>query len=126
MNPCPGCGALRKTRSPDAYCHTCRKAGHRQDRGLPHIHWMLAEAARIREAGMPTDRYPEIRAARHPWLTIAEAAHELDVTEGRVYQLIGDGTFTTRIDPRTRKRNQVRAADVFAYFPQLRKKRTTS
>lgn len=91
----------------------------------------LASRLRAEDKASSTDQqiaaYAAARAARKPWLSLAEAALELDVSQGRISQMIRSGTLTVRYHPiRTKGApKQVRAADVFAYKTHPIKKTRT-
>lgn len=82
----------------------------------------LSPVEQAREDRLQFDRdvYAAQRAARHPWLTIAEAAHEIGVAQTRISQLISDGVLALKPNVNSRR---VAAVDVYAYKPRnLRKK----
>lgn len=89
--------------------------------------WCLTEARRLRalDAAAETRRYAAAKAARKPWLSVREAAKELDVTEARISQLAKAGTFAILTDSKDRRYRYVRAADVYAYTPTPAKKTRT-
>lgn len=118
--PCPGCGKPRKTKRAEAFCNGCRKGTG--ELGQTGMEWMLDDAARIREAA--PSPYAVARAARKPWISIQEAAFELNVSEGRISQLISAGALLARKDPDRARAKQVDAAEVYAYQPAPGKKRT--
>lgn len=91
----------------------------------------LAARLRAKDQTSTTDQqiadYAAARTARKPWLSLAEAALELDVSQGRISQLISRGTLTVRHHP-TRSKGapkQVLAADVLAYTTSPEKKTRT-
>lgn len=91
----------------------------------------IASRLRAEDQASATDQqiaaYAAARAARKPWLSLAEAALELDVSQGRISQMIRSGTLTVRYHP-TRSKGapkQVRATDVLAYTPSPEKKTRT-
>lgn len=88
------------------------------------IGWCLTEARRLR-AQDAHRQYAAARAARKPWLSMREAAKELDLTEARISQLAKAGTFAILTDSKDRRYRYVRAADVYAYTPTPAKKTRT-
>lgn len=70
-------------------------------------------------------QYVEDRKRRHPWISLTEAAIELDVSQGRISQLISGGTLTSRRHPDRPGQKQVLGADVYAYKPTPIKKTRT-
>lgn len=73
------------------------------------------EEGRERRLQQDRDLYAAHRAARHPWLTIAQAAHELGLAESRISQLITEGKLTPKPNSPSRR---VAAVDVYAYKPR--------
>lgn len=80
--------------------------------------------AHERDIARQIEAYAAAKAVRKPWLSLPEAAAELDVTPARISQLISEGTFTFRYHPIRSKGapKQVLAADVLAYTPNPIKK----
>ena len=136
---CPGCGKVRQTRNGKiCYCAECIRGTGALPGGS--IQWMLQEAGRMRAGGeappppdkpseeevqAATEAYKLQRAARHPWLTRFEAAAELGLSDGRVSQLISDGTLTPKPGVAGRCR-WVSALDVYNYQPRPTKKRNAA
>lgn len=132
---CPGCGAVRGI---VVHCRACKKGTGLL--GGDGTAWMLRQAAMMRAqdaaiaAPRPTpdetdleaasDAYKRRRAARHPWLTIPEAAHELALSENRISQLISSGRFG--IKPDTGRRRLVASTDVYSYKSQPQKRRAAA
>lgn len=83
----------------------------------------ILEQAREDRLAFDRDLYAAHKAARRPWLTIPEAAHELDLSESRISQLISGGAFALKPNVSSRR---VSAVDVYAYKPQPRKKRAAA
>lgn len=126
MLPCPGCGVVRECRSPESLCQSCRGDSSKKLTG-DKLTWAVDQVREARVAE-ETARYMQLRVRRHPWLTMAEAAQELDVTVARISQLTSDGTFHHRTEAgRTayQTRKYVSAADVYAYTPTPEKKTRT-
>jgi hypothetical protein len=69
--------------------------------------------------------YKFIRAFRHPWIDVKEAAFELDVTQQRISQLVTAGAIASRNDPRQPGKLQLRSADVYGYNANNRRKPTS-
>ncbi|WMI32984.1 hypothetical protein SEA_PEGGYLEG03_43 [Arthrobacter phage PeggyLeg03] len=88
------------------------------------ISFCVAEARKLR-ARADVERYTQFRVARKPWLTLPEAAKELDVSQGRISQLLSQGTFRHRKSPTRAGCKEVSAADVYAYTPTPSKKTRT-
>ncbi len=104
------------------------KAGMHHNRPAPAIvAFCLQEARQLRalDAEKEIRRYTEARVARKPWLTLPEAARELDVSQGRISQLIVKGALTHRKSPTRPGCKEVLAADVYAYTPSPEKKTRT-
>ena len=72
------------------------------------------------------DNYKFLRASKHPWMDVKEAAFELDVTQQRISQLVTAGAIASRNDPRQPGKLQLRTADVLAYKPNRKKRTPTS
>jgi hypothetical protein len=91
------------------------------------IAFCLEEARKLRAHAAEAEirRYTEAKAARKPWLSIPEAAAELDVSQGRISQLLVKGVLAHTIIPNRRQRKFVSAADVYAYTPTPSKKTRT-
>lgn len=91
------------------------------------IGWCLTEARRLRaqDAAADSRRYAIAKAARKPWLSLPEAARELDVSQGRISQLLNKGVFAHRKSPTRPGCKEVLAADVYAYTPRPEKKTRT-
>lgn len=128
---CPGCGKVRQTRNGKiCYCADCIRGTGALPGGSTA--WMLAEAAKQRAAEAAiteaqleaaTEAYKRVRAVRHPWLTIGEAAAELGVQEPRISTLIAEGVLRTKPGVKSRR---VAAADVYAYKPRNIKRRNAA
>ncbi|AYN57311.1 hypothetical protein PBI_BRIDGETTE_45 [Arthrobacter phage Bridgette] len=126
MLPCPGCGIVRECRSAESLCQSCRGDASRKLTG-ERLAWAI-DQVREHRAAEETARYMQLRIQRRPWLTMAEAAQELDVTVARISQLAAGGTLHHRTEPgRTayQTRKYVSAADVYAYTPTPEKKTRT-
>lgn len=88
------------------------------------ISFCVAAARKLR-AQADVQRYIEVRVARKPWLTLPEAAEALDLSQGRISQLLSQGTFRHRKSPTRAGCKEVSAADVYAYTPTPEKKTRT-
>lgn len=119
-HPCPECGTVRQAKSSDQLCGAC-SGGKRMRLTADEIAWAVAHAQQARAVS-----YAQTRAAKHPWLSLPEAAFELGISESRVSQLISKGTFAARKHPEGGKCKQVKASDVYAYVTCPTKKRTTT
>ncbi len=82
-------------------------------------------APKMRTEAQDNRDYAAERARRRPWIPLSEAGHELDLSQGRISQLISRGTLTVRRDPDRPGCKQVRAADVYAYSTNPIKKTRT-
>lgn len=59
--------------------------------------------------------YAAAAAQARPWISLQEAMHELDVSQGRISQLISRKQVTARRDPDRPGRKQVLAAEIYAF-----------
>lgn len=83
----------------------------------------ILEQAREDRLAFDRDLYAARRAARHPWLTIPEAAHELNLSESRVSQLAAAGAFALKPNVSSRR---IAAVDVYDYKPRNLKQKAAS